>query len=126
LGFAQLWKKPCNPVLNVLQFFKKVKTATSSSIANDLGTSYFAFQGASVEHTISPVGDVGLATGIQSGTETRGLFFKFILNTKSKRTKIKKPCDRTTQFSTGLHCQARNQRRTELVRGYLAPRLLAV
>jgi hypothetical protein len=30
------------------------------------------------------------------------------------------PCGRTTQFSAGLHCQARNQRRTELVRGYFS------
>jgi len=50
----------------------------------------FCLPGAGVEHTISPVGDVGLATGIQSGTETRGLFFEFILNTKSKNGKNSK------------------------------------
>jgi hypothetical protein len=33
-----------------------------------------------------------------------------------------KPCARTTQFFAGLHCQALNHRRTELVRGYLASR----
>ncbi len=45
-----------------------------------------------------------------------------LLPTQSRRPKFFKPCGRTTQFSTELHCQARNQRRTELVRGYLSSR----
>jgi hypothetical protein len=35
----------------------------------------------------------------------------------SKRAKIKKSSRRTPQFSSELHCQAPNQRRTELIRG---------
>ncbi len=49
------------------------------------------------------------------------VIFNFIGNTKSKRKKIKKPCGRTAQSSTGLHYQAHKKHRTELVRGYLAP-----
>jgi hypothetical protein len=49
----------------------------------------------------------------------RGFCFWDLLPTQSRRAKIKKPCGRTTQFSVDLYCQARNQRRTELVKGYL-------
>jgi hypothetical protein len=43
---------------------------------------------------------------------------KIFYLTNSYSQKLK-PCKRTTQFSTGLHCQALNQRRTQLVRGCL-------
>jgi hypothetical protein len=33
-----------------------------------------------------------------------GLFFKVIVDTKSKRKKKLNPCGKTTQFSLGLHC----------------------
>jgi hypothetical protein len=44
-----------------------------------------------------------------------GFIFIFIPYTNSKRTKNLKPCCRTTQFLLGLHCQAPNQCRTELL-----------
>jgi len=66
---------------------------------------------------------MALATGIPSGPEEEGFFYKFITDTNSKREIFLKPCDdRTAQFSAGLHCQAHNQRWTELGRGCLAPR----
>ncbi len=50
-------------------------------------------------------------------------FLIYLLHTQSQKGEfLKKPCGRTTQFFIGLHCQARNQRRTELVRGSLASR----
>jgi hypothetical protein len=39
-------------------------------------------------------------------TKEQGLFFKFIIYTKSKRENNLKPCDKTVQFSAGLHCHA--------------------
>jgi len=48
----------------------------------------------------------------------------FIFYSNNSYSPKVKPCGRTTQFFGGLHCQARNQRRTELVRGCLAPCLL--
>jgi hypothetical protein len=65
----------------------------------------------------SLAGNVAVSIGIASNTQKRGLFFRFIADTKSKREKILKPCSKTSQFSTGLHSQAHKRRQTALVRG---------
>jgi len=66
----------------------------------------FCITGTDFEPTTFPAGSAALLNnGIPSSTVER-LFFKFSADTKSKRAKIKKPCYRTTQFSTGLDCQA--------------------
>jgi len=66
----------------------------------------FSPMGTGIEPTSSPGGNVALTTGIPSGTENKGLHFRSIANTESRRAKFLKPCGRTTQFSAGLHCQA--------------------
>jgi hypothetical protein len=66
----------------------------------------------------SLAGNVALTIGIASGTQKRGLFFRFIADTKSKREKNLKPCSKTSQFSTALHSQAHKRRQTELVTGF--------
>jgi len=85
----------------------------------------FCIAGADMEPTNSPAENVALTIGTPLCTYRGVLSFKFIADTKLQRAKFLKPCGRTTtQFSTGLHCQARNQRWTKLVTGYLAPRPL--
>ncbi len=118
-SLAQFCKKPCNPVFNFLQFFNSVKNVLLFFIASVLGTCSGHW---GIETHDLPAGNVTLTIGIIPGIEKWSLFFTFIADTMSKRAKIKKPCSRTPQFSAELHCQAWNQRRTELVRGYLAPR----
>jgi hypothetical protein len=49
-----------------------------------------------------------------------------LLPTQSRRAKFLKPGGGTTQFSAEMHCQARNQRRTELVSGHLSSHGFAV
>jgi hypothetical protein len=120
---AQFCKKPCNLVFNVLLEFFYKKNVLLFFIASVSGH-IFCIAGARVQPRTSPRGKVALSIVIPSDTEQGGLFFKFIADTKSERIKNLKPCSRTTQFSTGLHCQPQNQRRTELdVRRYLASRL---
>jgi hypothetical protein len=41
--------------------------------------------GTGIEPTSSPGGNVALTTGIPSGTENKGLLFRFIADTKSRR-----------------------------------------
>jgi cytosine/uracil/thiamine/allantoin permease len=65
----------------------------------------------------SLAGNVALTIGIASSTQKRGLFFRFIADTKSKRDFFFKPCIKTSQFSTGLHSQAHKRCQTALVRG---------
>jgi hypothetical protein len=74
-------------------------------------------RGTGIESRASPAGNVALTTVIPLGTEEGVFFSRFIADTKSKKAKNLKPCSRTTQFFAGLHCQARNQHRTELMGG---------
>jgi hypothetical protein len=77
--------------------------------------------GISFDHRISLAENIALTTGTPSGAEDRGLFFRFTGDTKSKRGKIKKPCNKTTHFFVGLHCQLHKRRRLELIRRCLTP-----
>ncbi len=117
-SLAQLCKKPM-----FFMFFKR-KTSEGQPawpfITNVLGKRLAP--GASFDSKTCPIAKVTQTTDTPpSGNESDGLFFKFIGNTKSKRKKVRKPCGRTAQSSTGLHYQAHKKHRTEIVRGYLAP-----
>jgi hypothetical protein len=50
--------------------------------------------------------NIALTTSIPLGTKEHDLFFRFITYTKLKRKKNLMPCNGTTQFFAGLHCQA--------------------
>jgi hypothetical protein len=84
---------------------KKKKTILLYFIANVLGKC-LALWAQALKPTFSPGGNVALTTGIPSGTENKGLLFRSIANTESRREMFLKPCGRTTQFSAGLYCQA--------------------
>jgi hypothetical protein len=71
--------------------------------------------------TTSPTRNVTLTISITPSIEKWGLFSKLIVNTKSKKAKIEKPCYKTLQFSGKLHCHPQNQCSTKLIKGYLAP-----
>jgi hypothetical protein len=74
-----------------------------------------------IEPITSPAEKAVATTGRHLSTKKEK--FIFLLQHKVRKGKNLKPCGRTTQLSAGLHCQARNQRRRELVRGCLARRL---
>jgi len=87
-GLAQFCKKPCNPVFNVLQFFKKCE---EHSIVLPLPI----FREDVLQHFRRrygnlhlPAGAVVLIFGIPSGTEEEGLVFKFSADTKLKRAQF--------------------------------------
>jgi hypothetical protein len=64
-SLAQFCNKPCNPVLNVLQFFKK---ANNVLLVLHCQRTRFALQ-AQVLNPQPPSGNVALTTGIPSGTK---------------------------------------------------------
>jgi hypothetical protein len=81
--------------------------------------------GATIDPTTHPAGNLILTTGIPSNYRGK-VYFSYLFQTQSRKVqKFKKPYGRTTQFSAGLHCQAQNQHRTELVKGYLEPPIFA-
>ncbi len=104
-GLAQFYKKPCNPVFNVLQVFKKICRTFCCKVRKDYLSPLFRTTGEGYERTTWPGGNVVLTTSNPSNSEEEGVVFQFIADRKSKTEKIKKPCGRTTQFSAGLHCQ---------------------
>jgi hypothetical protein len=78
-GLAQFCKKPCNPVFNVLQFFK-ANFRTFRCNSKMLGIA-----GTEIEPTTSLAGYIVLTTGIPSGRKENYIFIHFIPHRNSKR-----------------------------------------
>jgi len=101
---VQFCKKPCNPVFNVLQFFKKCEehfVVLPLPMFREDVLQHFTRRYGNLH---LPAGAGVLIFGMPSGTEKEGLLFKFTADTKLKRAQFLKPCGRTTQFSARVHC----------------------
>lgn len=108
-------------VFNVLYELQKMWRTTLYVLSSPMFCTNALHCGTDLITKTSLAENINLTTGTPSGAEDGGLVFRFTWDTKSKREKIKKPCNKTTQFFVGLHCQAHKRRRLELIRRCLTP-----
>jgi hypothetical protein len=73
----------------------------------------------------STAGAVILTTGILRYWEKNTSVFFNLLQMHSEKGKKKlKPCGRTRQFSSGLHCQSKSSAGQKLIKGCLASHII--
>jgi hypothetical protein len=113
-GLAQFCKRPCNPVFDVLQFFKNDCTG-------------FCVASVEIEPTTFPAGNVALTSGKCTIKQT-GELFSFLIYSRSKveRGNFLKTLRQSKAVLRRAALSERKQRRTELVGVFSVPPILDI